>query len=97
MRASAATGLRVIASIEEPQVIGRMLEHLARDRQSLDPAHPSRAPPHARLSIRSNAIRAKQALARAGSASPRAVRQSRRRFLPRRGDSQGRSNAVGWQ
>ncbi len=66
-------------------------------RQSLDPAHPSRAPPQACLPIRSNAIRAKQALARAGSASPRAVRQSRRRFLPRRGDSQGRSNAVGWQ
>ena len=67
-------------------------------RQSLDPAHPSRAPPQACLPIRSiDAIRAKQALARAGSASPRAVRQSRRRFLPRRGDSQGRSNAVGWQ
>ncbi len=51
--------LRVIASIQEPQVIERILEHLARDRQSLDPAHPSRAPPHARLPIRSNAIRAK--------------------------------------
>ncbi len=43
--------LRVIASIEEPQVIERILEHLARDRQSLDPAHPSRAPPPARLPI----------------------------------------------
>ena len=33
--------LRAIASIKEPQVIERILEHLARDRQSLDPAHPS--------------------------------------------------------
>ena len=43
--------LRVIASIEEPQVIERILEHLARDEESLDPAHPSLAPPQARLSI----------------------------------------------
>ena len=34
--------LRAIASIEEPQVIEPILDHLARDRQSLDPAHPSR-------------------------------------------------------
>ncbi len=37
--------LRVIASIEEPAVIERILEHLGRDAASVDPAHPSRAPP----------------------------------------------------
>ena len=37
--------LRVIASIEEPAVIERILEHLACDTESVDPAHPSRAPP----------------------------------------------------
>jgi len=37
--------LRVIASIEEPAVIERILEHLGRDAETVDPAHPSRAPP----------------------------------------------------
>ena len=37
--------LRVIASIEAPAVIERILEHLGRDAESVDPAHPSRAPP----------------------------------------------------
>jgi hypothetical protein len=37
--------LRVIASIEAPAVIERILSHLARDSESLDPAPPSRAPP----------------------------------------------------
>ena len=37
--------LRVIASIEEPAVIERILEHLGRDAEPVDPAHPSRAPP----------------------------------------------------
>jgi hypothetical protein len=36
--------LRVIASIEAPPVIARILEHLGRDIESVDPAHPSRAP-----------------------------------------------------
>jgi len=38
----------VIASIEQPAVIERILghlEHLAADAESVDPAHPSRAPP----------------------------------------------------
>ena len=37
--------LRIIASIEEPAVIERILEHLGRDAETVDPAHPSRAPP----------------------------------------------------
>jgi hypothetical protein len=37
--------LRVIASIEAPAVIERILKHLGRDAGSVDPAHPSRAPP----------------------------------------------------
>ena len=37
--------LRVIASIETPAVIERILVHLGRDGESVDPAHPSRAPP----------------------------------------------------
>lgn len=37
--------LRVIASIEEPAVIERILGHLGRADHPLDPAHPSRAPP----------------------------------------------------
>jgi len=37
--------LRVIARIEAPAVIERILEHLGRDAGSVDPAHPSRAPP----------------------------------------------------
>jgi hypothetical protein len=43
--------LRVIASIEERPVIERILEHLGGDTQSLDPAHPSRAPPRGDLLI----------------------------------------------
>ena len=37
--------LRVIASIEAPAVIERILEHLGRDAGCVDPAHPGRAPP----------------------------------------------------
>jgi hypothetical protein len=37
--------LRVIASIEEPTVIERILEHLGRDAETVDPAHPGRVPP----------------------------------------------------
>src|SRR5690606_11976638 len=37
--------LRVIASIEEPATIERILAHLGRDAEPVDPAHPSRAPP----------------------------------------------------
>jgi hypothetical protein len=37
--------LRVIASIEAPAVIERILEHLGGEGESFDPAHPSRAPP----------------------------------------------------
>src|SRR5690606_7547914 len=43
--------LQVIASIEEPAVIARILDHLGRDRESPDPANPSRAPPQADLLI----------------------------------------------
>lgn len=42
--------LKVIASIEEPAVIERILEHLGGDAESVDPGHPSRTPPaHDRL------------------------------------------------
>jgi hypothetical protein len=37
--------LRMIASIEEPAVIERILGHLGRSAETVDPAHPSRAPP----------------------------------------------------
>jgi hypothetical protein len=37
--------LRVIASIEQPAVIERILEHLGHTAETVDPAHPSRAPP----------------------------------------------------
>jgi hypothetical protein len=37
--------LRVIASIEQPAVIERILEHLHHTAEPVDPAHPSRAPP----------------------------------------------------
>ncbi len=37
--------LRVIASIEEPTVIERILGHLGHTAQTVDPAHPSQAPP----------------------------------------------------
>ncbi|NNC77823.1 MAG: hypothetical protein HKN77_07660 [Woeseiaceae bacterium] len=43
--------LRVIASIEAPAVIERILEHLGRDAGSVDPAHPSRAPPQGDSSV----------------------------------------------
>jgi hypothetical protein len=43
--------LRVIASIEAPAVIDRILEHLGRDAESVDTAHPSRAPPQGDLSL----------------------------------------------
>ena len=37
--------LRVIASIEEPAVIERILKHLGGEAVPVDPAHPTRAPP----------------------------------------------------
>ena len=37
--------LRVIASIEEPAVIQRILKYLGGEAVPVDPAHPSRAPP----------------------------------------------------
>jgi len=43
--------LRVIASIEDPAVIARILEHLSRNAEPVDPAHPSRAPPESDLSL----------------------------------------------
>jgi hypothetical protein len=52
--------LKVIASIEEPEVIARILAHLGRDEAAADPAHsrqakrrrrPSRGPPEGRLPI----------------------------------------------
>ena len=45
--------LRVIASIEEPAVIQRILDHLSggEERGSLDPAHSSRGPPQGELPI----------------------------------------------
>lgn len=43
--------LRVIASIEEPATIERVLEHLGGDGESVGPAHPSRAPPEGDLLI----------------------------------------------
>jgi hypothetical protein len=38
-----------MASIEEPAVIARILEHLDCNSESADPAHPSRGPPQADL------------------------------------------------
>src|SRR5690606_26299988 len=43
--------LRVIASIEAPTTIERILAHLGRDAEPVDPAHPSRAPPQGDLSF----------------------------------------------
>jgi hypothetical protein len=43
--------LRVIASIEDSALIGRILQHLGRLEACIDPAHPSRAPPHSLLPI----------------------------------------------
>jgi len=43
--------LRAIASIQEPTVIERILDHLGRDDEPLDRAHPSRAPPQGGLPI----------------------------------------------
>jgi hypothetical protein len=42
--------LRLIAGIEDPALIERILEHLGRDAEPVDPAHPSRAPPQGDLS-----------------------------------------------
>jgi hypothetical protein len=44
--------LRVIAGIEAPAVIEPILEHLAGDAETDDPAHPSRAPPDVTCSNR---------------------------------------------
>jgi hypothetical protein len=41
--------LRVIASIEEPAIIERILGHLGGDGESADPTHPGRAPPQGDL------------------------------------------------
>jgi hypothetical protein len=43
--------LRVIASIEDPPVIERILEHLGCNSETADPANPSRAPPQGDLLI----------------------------------------------
>ena len=43
--------LRVIASIEDPPVIERILEHLGHTTEPVDPANPSRAPPQGDLLI----------------------------------------------
>ena len=43
--------LRVIASIEAPALIERILAHRGRDAGSVDPAHPSRAPPERHRSL----------------------------------------------
>jgi hypothetical protein len=44
--------LKVIASIEDPPVIERILAHLVgHTAEPVDPAHPSRAPPHGNLLI----------------------------------------------
>ena len=43
--------LDVIASIEDPPVIERILEHLDCNLESADPAHPSRAPPQGDLRV----------------------------------------------
>jgi hypothetical protein len=43
--------LKVIASIEDPPVIERILAHLGHTAEPVDPAHPSRAPPQGDLLI----------------------------------------------
>jgi hypothetical protein len=43
--------LHVIASIEAPAVIERILKHLGRDAEFVYPAHPSRAPPQRERSL----------------------------------------------
>src|SRR5690606_34802538 len=43
--------LRVIASIEAPATIERILAHLGRDAEPVDPASPSRAPPQGEFSF----------------------------------------------
>ena len=43
--------LEVIASVEEPEVIKRILAHLERDEAAADPAPPSRGPPQGRPPI----------------------------------------------
>ncbi len=51
VRRSCGGKLRVIASIEQPAVIERILEHLGRDAAPVDPAHACRAPPERDLLI----------------------------------------------
>jgi len=41
----------VIASIEAPATIERILAHLGRDAEPVDPAYPSRAPPQGEFSF----------------------------------------------
>jgi hypothetical protein len=43
--------LRVIASIEAPTTIERILAHLSRDAEPVDPAYPGRAPPQGEFSF----------------------------------------------
>ena len=43
--------LRIIASIEEPALIERILDHLGRAEDSAEAAHPTCAPPHGRLPL----------------------------------------------
>jgi hypothetical protein len=43
--------LKVIASIEDPPVVERILAHLGGASESADPAHPSPAPPQGDLLI----------------------------------------------
>ena len=43
--------LRVIASIEQPAVIERILDHLRHTAEPADPAHPSRALPQGDLLV----------------------------------------------
>jgi hypothetical protein len=43
--------LKVIASIEDPPVIERILEHLGGDSEPADPANPSRGPPQGDLLV----------------------------------------------
>jgi len=43
--------LEVIASIEEPEVVTRILAHLDRDEAAAEPAPPGRGPPQGHLPI----------------------------------------------
>jgi uncharacterized protein YabN with tetrapyrrole methylase and pyrophosphatase domain len=51
VEAAANAGDEAKTAIEAPPVIARILEHLGRDTGSVDPAHPSRAPPQGDLSL----------------------------------------------